>query len=78
MPFLIVPQSARSLGLPQALFQGVSPASVAFLDIHVRRTHVVEDALNQVHAPAAARGEGFARSNTPASCRASPEALKCT
>ena len=32
----------------QALFQGVNPASVAFLHISVRRTHVVEDALNQV------------------------------
>lgn len=33
---------------PQALFQGLNPEAVAYLHIHVRRTHVVEDALNQV------------------------------
>lgn len=34
--------------LRQAMFQGVSPSSVAFLSIRVRRGHIVEDALNQV------------------------------
>jgi hypothetical protein len=36
------------LPLPQALFQGISPVAAAFLHISVRRSHVVEDALNQL------------------------------
>lgn len=39
---------ARRPAAPQALFQGVPPSAVAFLSIQVRRSHVVEDALNQV------------------------------
>ncbi|PSC76156.1 ubiquitin-ligase E3 [Micractinium conductrix] len=41
-------QQHLSAAAMQALFQGVNPASVAFLHISVRRTHVVEDALNQL------------------------------
>ncbi|KAL4425546.1 hypothetical protein ABPG75_009562 [Micractinium tetrahymenae] len=63
MPYLLTPEAkARimhgeaamqqqqhlSAAAMQGLFQGISPAAVAFLEIHVRRTHVVEDALNQL------------------------------
>ena len=41
-------QQHLSAAAMQALFQGLSPAAVAFLHIQVRRSHVVEDALNQV------------------------------
>lgn len=49
LPFQLAP-SIPCRPLPQALFQGLNPAAVAYLHIHVRRTHVVEDALNQVGA----------------------------
>ncbi|KAI3438759.1 hypothetical protein D9Q98_001177 [Chlorella vulgaris] len=63
MPYLLTPeaksfilhgeaamqqQKQLSAAAMQALFQGVSPASLAFLHIHVRRGHEVEDALNQL------------------------------
>lgn len=36
----------------QALFQGVHPAMVQYLDVRIRRTHVLQDALNQLmHRP---------------------------
>lgn len=41
-------QQHLSAAAMQALFQGLSPAAVAFLHIQVRRSHVVKDALNQV------------------------------
>lgn len=38
------------------LFHHRSPSALAFLHLNVRRTHVVEDALNQVRCPAALLG----------------------
>ncbi|KAL3150237.1 hypothetical protein ABBQ32_000095 [Trebouxia sp. C0010 RCD-2024] len=36
----------------QALFQGIHPAMLQYLDVRIRRTHVLQDALNQLmHRP---------------------------
>lgn len=36
----------------QALFQGIPPAMLQYLDVRIRRTHVLQDALNQLmHRP---------------------------
>ena len=32
----------------QALFQGIHPMMVQYLDVRIRRTHVLQDALNQL------------------------------
>lgn len=32
----------------QALFQGVHPMMLQYLDVRIRRTHVLQDALNQL------------------------------
>lgn len=56
LPFFRIPSRLPPPSCPpppfrppaQALFQGVNAADVAFLRIRVRRTHVVEDGLNQL------------------------------
>lgn len=36
------------LGVGQAMMQGVNPHMVQFLDLRIRRGHVLEDAIGQV------------------------------